>query len=223
MFKKIASLGFLTCLALSTFILLPSAVSATAPYGCYQLLNASPSSSGGYEQLTNDTCSGGNNRTNPSGSIPDPTKNCYVEDSSNSTLWTITSCDNIQQVGIVNGGAVSNGKIVAPAACGDGKTSCTSTLPTDCGGSNQSACEINGNKIITDVINPAIKIFSIVVGVVAVIMLIIAGIIYSASQDDPKRITLAKKIIIDVVIGIVVYVFLFAILNFLLPQGVKGG
>jgi hypothetical protein len=58
------------------------------------------------------------------------------------------------------------------------------------------------------------------VGVVAVVMLIIAGILYSSAQDDPKRISLAKKIIFDVLIGVAAYVFLFAFLNYVLPQGV---
>lgn len=80
-------------------------------------------------------------------------------------------------------------------------------------------CDIEGNGIITKIINPAIKVFTILVGVVAVIMLIVAGIIYSSAQDDPKRIALAKKIIIDVVIGVAAYVFLFAFLNYILPQG----
>ena len=110
--------------------------------------------------------------------------------------------------------------------CGAG-VSCSSGLPVDCrndeNSSDNTAKCINGNKIVTEVINPAIKIFSVVVGVVAVIMLIIGGILYSASQDDPKRVALARKIIIDVVIGVAAYALLFAFVNYILPQGVGGG
>lgn len=105
-------------------------------------------------------------------------------------------------------------------------TTSTSTIPADCGNNattGKTVQCIDSNKIITNVINPAVKVFSVLIGVVSVVMLIIAGIIYSASQDDPKRVALAKKIILDVLIGIAVYVFLFAILNYLLPQGVRGG
>lgn len=61
------------------------------------------------------------------------------------------------------------------------------------------------------------------VGVVAVIMFIIAGIIYSTSQDDSQKVGLSKKIILSTVLGIVTYVFLFAFLGFLLPEGLSNG
>jgi hypothetical protein len=83
------------------------------------------------------------------------------------------------------------------------------------------ACNVDSNSIVTKVINPLIKILSVVVGVLAVIMFIVAGIIYSSAQDDPKRISLAKKIVLDVVIGLIVYLVLFDLLHYLLPQGIK--
>lgn len=111
------------------------------------------------------------------------------------------------------------------AACGSegtGTKGCSKVPPSDCpaGAGQCPAATIQNNKIVKDVINPAIKVFTVLVGVVSVIMLIVAGIIYSSAADDPNRIKLAKKIIIDVVIGIAAYVFLYSFLNYILPQGI---
>jgi hypothetical protein len=117
----------------------------------------------------------------------------------------------------------NNSTSPAAAACGPASVVCKESVSADCSDNptdSRIAKCINSNEIITKVINPAIKVFSILVGVVAVVMLIIAGILYSSAQDDPKRISLAKKIIFDVLIGVAAYVFLFAFLNYVLPQGV---
>jgi len=86
---------------------------------------------------------------------------------------------------------------------------------------SDTGCNVDKNGIVTEIINPLIKVFTVLVGVVAIVMLIIAGIMYSSAQDDPKRITLAKKIVVDVIIALAVYIFLFAILDYLLPTGLK--
>lgn len=68
-------------------------------------------------------------------------------------------------------------------------------------------------------LNPAIKLLSAVVGVLAVLMIIVGGVQYSSAGSDPQKITEARKKIINALLGLVAYIFLFAFLNWLVPGG----
>ena len=94
-----------------------------------------------------------------------------------------------------------------------------STAPTQTQG--QVTCKTGdacGN-FIDEYINPFIILLSGLVGVFAVISIIIAGIQYSSSADDPSKVSKAKQRIFNTVIGLVAYIFLFAFLNYLVPGG----
>lgn len=75
------------------------------------------------------------------------------------------------------------------------------------------------NRFINDYINPAIKVLTALVGIVAVLSIVIAGIQYASSADDPGTVTKAKQRIFNVAIGLVTYIFLLAFLNYLVPGG----
>lgn len=64
-----------------------------------------------------------------------------------------------------------------------------------------------------------INTLSVGVGVVAVAMIIIGGLQYTASRSDPKAVAAAKSKITNAVIGIVVYVLIYAFLQWLVPGG----
>lgn len=66
-------------------------------------------------------------------------------------------------------------------------------------------------------INPLIKFLSYAVGIIVVISIVIGGIQFSASGDNPQAAAAAKKRIVGALIAAVTYVFLIAILNFVLP------
>ena len=55
-----------------------------------------------------------------------------------------------------------------------------------------------------------------IVGVVAVIMLIIGGIKYVVSGGDSKKVTDAKNTVLYAIIGLVIAVFAYAIVNFVI-------
>lgn len=74
------------------------------------------------------------------------------------------------------------------------------------------------NTIITTVIN----LFSLVVGVVAVIMIIIGGLKYITSGGDSGNITGAKNTILYAVIGLVVVALAQFIVKFVLGRATKG-
>lgn len=55
-----------------------------------------------------------------------------------------------------------------------------------------------------------------VVGIIAVIMLIIGGIKYVISGGDSKKVTDAKNTVLYAIIGLVIAVFAYAIVNFVI-------
>lgn len=79
-------------------------------------------------------------------------------------------------------------------------------LSTDCG--------------IVEYINLAINILSGLVGVVIVIMITVGGIQYSASKDNPQATAAAKGRIINAMTALVIYLFMVALLQYIVPGGI---
>lgn len=77
--------------------------------------------------------------------------------------------------------------------------------------------ETDLNKMISTILN---VVFG-VVGIVAVIMIIIGGISYTTSQGDSQKTQKAKNTIMYGLIGLVVVLLAFAIVNFVL-NGLMG-
>lgn len=80
-------------------------------------------------------------------------------------------------------------------------------------------CDVSGgtqgiNKIITDVVN----IFSIIVGIVSVIMIIFGGFRYVTSGGDSGNVSNAKNTIIYALIGLVVVALAQFIVQFVLDK-----
>jgi len=96
-------------------------------------------------------------------------------------------------------------------------TDCTSVDPAASGKctSDSNSCDFVGKYI-----NPAIKLLTGAVGVVAVISIIYAGIQYTTSAGDPKRVSDAKNRITQTVLALLAYAFLYAFLQFLVPGGI---
>ncbi|HVA11407.1 MAG TPA: pilin [Candidatus Dormibacteraeota bacterium] len=82
-----------------------------------------------------------------------------------------------------------------------------------------SACRYKHCDLVNQYINPAINLFSLSFGLVAVISLIFGGIQYSASQGDPQKAASAKNRIYNTIIAIFAYLFLYTFLQFLIPGG----
>ena len=75
------------------------------------------------------------------------------------------------------------------------------------------ACNSNDlNSIITLIINAIIFI----IGIVAVVMIILGGISYATSQGDPGKVKKGKDTILYGIIGLIVALLAFAIVNFVL-------
>jgi hypothetical protein len=76
------------------------------------------------------------------------------------------------------------------------------------------------NHFVNTYINPALAVLTAAVGVLAVISIVVAGIQYSSSADDPATVTKAKQRIFNTVVGLIAYIFLFAFINYLVPGGI---
>lgn len=66
------------------------------------------------------------------------------------------------------------------------------------------------------IVNSILNTVFVVVGIVAVVMIILGGINYSTSQGDPGKATKAKNTIMYAIIGLVVVIISFAVVNFVL-------
>lgn len=93
-----------------------------------------------------------------------------------------------------------------------------------CGGDNDPietsidfGCEAKGNAIL-DLLFAVIRFLSYGAGLAIVGSLIYAGIHYSASKGDPQAVSLAKSRIQNVMIALFVFIFAYAILNYLIPE-----
>ena len=90
------------------------------------------------------------------------------------------------------------------------------------GGSGQKAtCGPDGSKRVCtfgDRVQQVINVLLFIIGAVAVIMIIIGGIKYVLSNGDSSQITSAKNTIMYAVIGLIVALLAYAIVNFVVVQ-----
>lgn len=74
-----------------------------------------------------------------------------------------------------------------------------------------------------DVIKTIVNALLFFIGVVAVIMIIWAGIQYTTSAGDSSKVATAKNTIVYAVIGLIVAIFAYAIVNFVVSTFNTGG
>ncbi len=90
-----------------------------------------------------------------------------------------------------------------------------SNIELDCESNNLNS----GNCKIIEYLVTFINVLSALFGIVAVTMIVYAGIRYTMSQDNPQTASEAKERIRNVVIAVVAYIFTYAFLNYLIPGG----
>lgn len=113
--------------------------------------------------------------------------------------------------------AVQDGKINSE---GDATVGSSYSGKDDCGGvavSVDVGCSGTGNPIY-DYLRGIIIFIGGAIGLAVVISIIVAGIQYSSSNGNPQNIAKAKERIINAIIGLLLYLFLAAIIRYLIPQ-----
>lgn len=69
---------------------------------------------------------------------------------------------------------------------------------------------------ITDFVKIGFNVFSIIIGVISVVMIIYSGFLYVTSSGDANNVTKAKNALMYAIIGIVIASLAAAIVNFAL-------
>ena len=78
-------------------------------------------------------------------------------------------------------------------------------------------------KGLMDTIQVIINVILAVLGIVTVLVIILGGVNYITSQGDPAKAAKAKNTILYGVIGLVIALLAFAIVNFVLTEVFGGG
>ena len=81
-------------------------------------------------------------------------------------------------------------------------------------------CDAVAGDCITNDIQLALNILTAGVTIIIVIIIIIAGIQYMTSRDNPQAIQAAKAKIINAVIALIAFVFIYAFLQYIVPGGI---
>lgn len=105
---------------------------------------------------------------------------------------------------------------LTPASAANNAT-CTSGVSCVQTGLNSTGGTGGGTEIGT-IITTIINVLLFILGAVAVIMIVIGGIRYTISQGDSSAVTSAKNTILYSVIGLVVALLAYAIVNFVITQ-----
>lgn len=95
----------------------------------------------------------------------------------------------------------------------------------ECGGTKTHliSCDgAQGEEAIGEVIRILVIVMSILIGIVATGGLAYAGILYASARDSKEKVSEAMGVVRNVVIGLLLYVFTVAIINWLIPGGVIG-
>lgn len=117
----------------------------------------------------------------------------------------------------------------APTQCNDTNNNCNGGQPSGTTVTDSSVGNVCANKTDQQCLkeNPIIKDLNIIVGflsglvgVVVVGTIIMGGIQYAAAGDKADAVSAAKKRIINGVIALVTFLFVFAFLQWLIPGGI---
>ncbi len=92
------------------------------------------------------------------------------------------------------------------------------SFSTGSGCSPAASQDINGSANLTNTFKFIVNVFSVIVGVVAVVMIIWGGLRYITSGGDSGKITSAKNTIIYAVIGLIVVALAQFIVQFVLGK-----
>lgn len=90
-----------------------------------------------------------------------------------------------------------------------------------CNGSDSEVCKASGTDNATSMITVVINTLFFLLGTIAVIMIIVGGVRYVVSNGDQSGIKSAKDTIMYAVIGLVVAMLSYAIVNFVVDQFIK--
>jgi hypothetical protein len=84
------------------------------------------------------------------------------------------------------------------------------------------SCKGEGSEALGNVLRIFISVLTVIIGIAAVGGLAWASVIYAKAEDNASEVKEARALIRSIVIGILLYGFMVAIINWLIPGGVIG-
>lgn len=109
---------------------------------------------------------------------------------------------------VVCGSILSTGQVFAETECAGAKTSVIT-----CG-------KATGRGAIIEIVKMVVKIMTAGVGVLAVGAVIFGAILYTTSEGSPDKLSKARTVWINTIIGLLLFAFMVAITNFFVPGGI---
>lgn len=149
---------------------------------------------------------------------------CYsITSSTSNTHVAVADCSGKGTAGTEMCPDPDTGKDVACVSCPDGSSVASETQCSDNAGdaaANDKDCGTATNcDLVTKYINPFVNFLAALVGVAVTISIVVGGIRYASSAGDPQATAAAKARIRNAIIALVTFIFLYALLNFLIPGG----
>ena len=91
-----------------------------------------------------------------------------------------------------------------------------------CGGAETSviSCEGEGSTAIINIIKQVIKILTAGIGIAAFGAVVYGAFLYTTSEGSPDKVKKAREVWTNTVIGLLMFAFMVAITNFIIPGGV---
>lgn len=176
-------------------------------------------------------CPGTNGQQAPDNDVA----NCPSQNSKNPTTPTSTSGTQPADSGLndpLKTGECPSGQSLIYVSSSDGPTpKCIADDGKKCGSPENRAVDVSFDfgclgpvygKELNPIVDMAFALFRFLsagVGLLVIGSVIFAGIQYSASRGNPQATGAAIKRITNAIIGLLIYIFMFAILNFIIPGG----
>ena len=95
-------------------------------------------------------------------------------------------------------------------------------LAASCAGADTSviSCDGEGSTALINIVKQVIQILTAGVGVAAVGAVIFGAVLYTTSEGSPDKVKKAREIWTNTAIGLLMFAFMVAITNFIIPGGV---
>ncbi|HSX16749.1 MAG TPA: hypothetical protein VLH86_01470 [Patescibacteria group bacterium] len=115
--------------------------------------------------------------------------------------------------------AIQSPMAKAPYQCGSGKNTVKTSINIGCKGASCTTSNKDGCSALLDATFAIIRFLSAGVGIIVIGSIIWAGIQYASARDDPGATNKAKERIYNSMYALIIFIFSYAILNYLIPAG----
>ena len=103
--------------------------------------------------------------------------------------------------------------------CGSGQNAVKTSINIGCRGASCTSSNAHGCSALLDATFAIIRFLSAGVGLVVIGSVVYAGIQYMSARDDPSAVGKAKARIVSSLTALLIFVFSYAILNYVIPAG----